>query len=307
MTERILDLSTEPALLRTENEQLCIGRGRDEIVRTPLAELAAVLLTHPQVTCTQPALAGILRHGGAVIVCGADSLPVGMMLPLVGHSTHTERVLAQAACSRPRAKRLWQQVVRAKIRAQAALLRDLRGDDAVLSEMIRLVRSGDSTFVESRAAQRYWPLLFGDPAFVRRREAHDQNRYLNYGYAVLRAIVGRAIVATGLHPALGLHHHNRYDPFALAADLMEPLRPCVDRVVCEVVGCFGRDSPLQRGVKAALLEPLLGRWNDGAEARTLFDWSARLAQSLAAALAGGNDRLLLPDELLPAGASDAQG
>ncbi|MBK8913458.1 MAG: type II CRISPR-associated endonuclease Cas1 [Phycisphaerales bacterium] len=307
MTDRILDLSAEPAMLRAENDQLCIRRGEIEIARTPLAELAAVLLTHPQVTCTQPALAGILRYGGAVIVCGPDSLPVGLMLPLVGHSTHTERVKAQAACPRPRAKRLWQQIVRAKIAAQSALLRDLHGHDAGLCEMVRTVRSGDSTFVESRAAQRYWPLLFDDPAFVRRREVPDQNRYLNYGYAVLRAIVGRALVATGLHPALGLHHHNRYDPFALAADLMEPLRPCVDRMVCEVVGCFGRDAALQRNVKTALLEPLLGRWSDGAEARTLFDWSARLAQSLVTALTGENARLLLPGELIPAGAADAQG
>ena len=133
----------------------------------------------------------------------------------------------------PVCKRLWRQIVRAKIKAQAALLVELRGTDFGLGALVLRVRSGDPSNVEARAARRYWPHVFADLDFRRHRENEDQNILLNYGYAVLRAIIARAICAAGLHPSLGIHHHNRYNAFCLADDLMEPFRPAVDHAVAE--------------------------------------------------------------------------
>ena len=148
-----------------------------------------------------------------------------MLLPLVGHHLQARRFVAQAAASVPTKKRLWRQIVRAKIELQAHTLETLHGDSAGVRPLMRLVRSGDPENVEARAARAYWPLLFADDDFRRDHERGDQNRLLNYGYTVLRAIVARAICAAGLHPALGLHHHNQYSAFCLADDLMEPFRP----------------------------------------------------------------------------------
>jgi CRISPR-associated protein Cas1 len=333
MTDRILDLAGGPAHVRAELEQLRIeprrpgagagaapddessggsdaatarshaARGRDG-VSIPMSDIAVVVLAHPQITCTQSALAGILRHGGAVVICD-QAVPVGLLAPLVGHSTQGERIVAQAAAKLPLRKRLWQQIVRAKVRAQADLLDGLRGHDGGLRAMLPRVRSGDPENTEAQAAQRYWPLLFDDPAFRRRRDAPDANRMLNYGYAVLRAIVARAVCAAGLHPSLGLHHHNRYDAYSLAADLMEPFRPLVDAAVVECVRMHGADSALTPAVKQTLLEPLTGLYRAGGEARSLFDWVARTSGSLAGAFLGQNSRLDLPEGLNREDSADA--
>jgi len=301
MTDRILDLSETPAYLRVRYEQLVVEREAAEPVTVPISEIAALILAHPQVRCSQPVLAAVMEHGGTVIACNERHLPVGLMLPTTGHGTQAERFAAQAAAPRPTRKRLWRCIVRAKIRAQAALLVELRGDDFGLAEMIPQVRSGDPDNVEAQAARRYWPALFDDPGFIRRFDADDQNRFLNYGYAVLRAAVGRAICGAGLHPSLGLHHHNRYDAFCLADDLMEPYRPLVDAAVVEHVASFGRDAPLDRAGKQAILAAILGLYRSSGEARTLFDWVARTATSLARAFLGGEPRLFFPRGLTRAG------
>lgn len=305
MTDRVLDLSETGAFLRVEYEQLKIERDGAAVASVPLVDVGVLVVGHPQVACTQAVLAGIVGAGGTVVVCDRNRLPVGMLLPLVRHGTQTERFARQAAASLPRKKRAWQQIVRAKLAAQAALLEALRGDEAGLRALIPRVVSGDRTNIESRAAQRYWPLLFDDPSFRRSREAPDQNRMLNYGYAVLRATTARAICAAGLHPSLGIHHHNRYDAFCLADDLMEPYRPIVDAAVVECASAFGGEAPLSPAVKQALLEPLLGRFRCGEECRTLDDWLRQAANALAGYLLGESDRLKLPTDLQRAEASDA--
>lgn len=315
MANRILDFASSPGHLRVEYDQLLFERDsasqqpaegrRQTRVATPLSDVAVVAVVQPQITCTVAALAAILRHGGAVIVSDRDHLPIGMMLPLVGHSTQAERFAAQAAVPTPRRKRLWQEIVRAKIRMQAATLEALHGTDGGLRDLAAQVRSGDPTNVEATAAQRYWPLLFDDPTFRRRRDAPDANRLLNYGYAVLRALVGRAICAAGLHPSLGIHHHNRYDAYALAADLMEPLRPIVDDAVVQVCCTFGPHTAITPGVKRALIEPLLGLYRANGEARTLFDWCGRLASGLAAVYMRESSRLEIPEGLSRVETADA--
>lgn len=295
--ERILDLSSEPARLSLSHERLVIKREEKPEAAVPLMETAVAVVTHPQITCTGAALAGIMRHGGSLIVTDEKHLPVGLMLPLAVNAEQTKRVNAQASASKPMRKRLWKQIVQAKVRAQGHTLRAHTGRDAGLGELAREVRSGDPTNIEAQAAQRYWPLLFGDPMFRRRREAPDQNRLLNYGYAVLRAGVGRALCAAGLHPSLGVHHHGRNNPWALADDLMEPFRTLVDDEVASIIGEIGGDAPLTPTVKERLLRIVHARlWHDG-ESRTVLDWLGRSAASMARVFLGERREMVLPEGL----------
>lgn len=296
--ERVLDFSTGQAYLALRYEQLIIRRDGFPDVSTPLEDAAVLVLASRQVTCTLPVLDAVMRHGGAVVVCDDAMLPSGMMLPLAGHGWQTRRMLAQAALARPRAKQLWRQVVRAKVRAQGSLLAALRADDGGLLALAERVNSGDTMNIEAQAAQRYWPLLFNDPEFLRRRFAPDENRLLNYGYAVLRAAVGRALCASGLHPSLGLHHRSRSNPFCLADDLMEPYRPLVDAQVREITGEFGPDVALEGRLKERLVSVLHERLDHEGESRTAFEWIARSASSLAACIEGETTRLFFPDGLV---------
>jgi len=295
MINRILDFSESPARLRVRIAQLIVQREDRPEVSVPLAELAVVVVAHPQVTYTQAVLSGLAAAGGVFVSCDGQNLPVGMMLPLAAHTTQAERFAAQARAPAPLRKRLWQQIVRAKIAAQAALLRERCGNDFGLAALLGRVHSGDPSNVEARAARRYWPNLFADPAFHRRRDRPDQNLLLNYGYAVLRAIVARAICAAGLHPSLGLHHHNRYNAFCLADDLMEPYRPAVDRAVVEYVGTRGKPYRLDAAAKQHIIGDLTGRYVVNGQQRTLFDTAARMASSLADVFLGNAEELLLPD------------
>jgi CRISPR-associated endonuclease Cas1 subtype II len=211
-------------------------RARDTQRQTiPFADIAVLVTSHPQISFTQAVLAGLAAAGGMFIVSNEKHMPAAMLLPLSTHSTQTERFARQAAVSLPTRKRAWQQIVQAKLRVQARLLQETAGADQGLLLMAGKVRSGDPDNLEAQAARIYWQALFGKDApgksFRRDPKGEGINVHLNYGYAVLRAIVARALCASGLHPSLGVHHHNRYDTFCLADDLMEPFRPLVDRVV----------------------------------------------------------------------------
>ncbi len=154
-----------------------------------------------------------------------------MLLPLVTHSLQAERFAAQARLAAPVRKRAWQQIVQAKITAQGRLLKERTHNDHGLDAIAKSVKSGDTANVEARAARIYWGKLFGETVFRRDADGDGLNACLNYGYAILRAVVARSLCGAGLHPSLGIHHHNRYDAFCLADDLMEPFRPLVDREV----------------------------------------------------------------------------
>jgi CRISPR-associated protein Cas1 len=197
MTNRILDFSESPARLRVQFKQLIVQRPDESDVSLPLAELAVVIAAHPQLTYTHAVLAGLAVAGGVFVTCDGRNLPVGMLLPLAAHFAQAERFAAQARAAAPVRKRIWQQIVRAKIKAQADLLNELHGDDNGIAVLADRVRSGDPSNVEARAARRYWPMLFSDSKFRRHRENEDQNLLLNYGYAVLR---GRSASFVG-HPS----------------------------------------------------------------------------------------------------------
>jgi len=295
VTERIVDISESPAHLHSRNRLLVVEPEGGAEVTIPYADIAALIVSHPRVTYSQSVLAHLARAGAIFVACDQRHMPVATLLPLAAHHLQSERFALQAAASLPTRKRLWKQIVQAKIRAQARVLREVRGDDRGLNALANRVRSGDPSNVEAQASRRYWQTLFDDPAFRRKRAAMDENRLLNYGYAVLRALVARAICGAGLHPGIGIHHKNRYDPFPLADDLMEPFRPIVDRAVVQISTERGPNPDLDKDTKGALIGALTQRFKLHGEERTLFDILTRLAVSLVKVFQGQEKRLVLPE------------
>ena len=197
----------------------------------------------------------MLENNSAVITCDSRHLPNGLLLPLEGNTTQSERFRDQIDASLPLKKQLWQQTVQCKIRNQAAVLNQTNG--TVVKNMIAWaadVKSGDSDNLEARAAAYYWRNMFPDiPDFVRDRDGVPPNNLLNYGYAILRAVVARALVSSGLLPTLGIHHHNRYNAYCLADDIMEPYRPYIDEMVTKTVEKFGYTEEITPEIKREML------------------------------------------------------
>ena len=297
MIDRVIDLSEEGAKLSVRLEQLIIQRGEKPPISVPLEEAGVVVAAHREVVFTQSALAGLASKGAMVVVCDEKFMPAGMLMPLTGHHLQAERFAQQAQASAPARKRAWQQVIQCKILRQADALRLYRTDAAGLERMAENVRSGDPDNIEGQAARRYWQALFPGQEFRRDPDCPDQNRLLNYGYAVLRACTARAICAAGLHPSLGIHHHNRYDTFCLADDLMEPYRPMVDVAVVDIVNEKGREVELDRTTKGALIQAVLGRVLMENEMRTLFEALVHTAVSLTRVFMGTGRKLVLPERL----------
>ena len=295
MTERIVELAEGPVRLHVRNGQLIVSREGQPEVSTPLAEIAVLLLSQPHAQITQAVLSGIALAGGTVVICDSHFLPAGMLLPLQSHFVQTERFAQQAELGQPLRKRLWQEIVRAKIRAQGRLLQELRGDNAGLPALVARVGSGDPENVEAQAARRYWPVVFANPAFHRARDGPPPNNLLNYGYTVLRAAVSRALCGAGLHPSFGLKHSNRYDTFSLASDLMEPFRPLVDRAVALWVRDHDPTLPVGREAKSFLIGAIQSRYQIEGEARTLPDTLGGTSAALARAIGGEQERFAVPE------------
>lgn len=281
MTNRILDFSNSPAHLGARGGALEIALADGERHIVSFEDIAAVVLAHPQVTFSQAALARLSAAGGVLVICNDKFMPVAMTMPIESHWYQADRFIRQAAMTEPKRKRLWQQIVMAKIRFQGEVLERWQGNDFGLKPMAKLVASGDPKNVEARAAKHYWQRLFQDKAFFRSNDEDPRNALLNYGYAVMRAIAARAICAAGLHPSFGLHHANKLNAYPLADDLMEPFRPVVDSQVLGI--CRDPTIPLDMSsaTKAAILALLRRRFWSHGEGRTLFDVLGRCAQSLA--------------------------
>lgn len=290
---RILDLASCEARLYVKHRQLVIERA-NQVDSLPLNEASIVVVSQGQVSLTNSVLVGLLESGGMLVTCNRNFLPVGMMLPLAGNHIQVERFAAQINASRPTNKRIWQQIIRTKIGHQAATLQFLHEQTFGLDRLIGEVKSGDPANIEARAARRYWSRLFADQQFRRDRDLPGINAILNYAYAVLRAIVARSIAACGLHPSVGIHHHNRYSMFPLADDLMEPFRPLLDLEVASHLAHFGEQERLTPKIKRAILEVVLGKFECGNEKRTLFDIANRMASSLVEVYAGSRKNILIP-------------
>ena len=298
MIRKTLEFSTPGTRLSVSHRQLVIDRPDQPKVTRPLEDLGVVIVDDVRATYTQSVFLELLGAGATVLVSGRNHLPVGIMLPLDAQHVQTERHRAQIAAKEPVKKRVWQALIRAKIAQQAAVLTHFTGGHAGLAHMAGRVRSGDPDNLEAQAAQRYWSRLFG-AVFRRDRDADGVNALLNYGYAVIRAAVARAIVAAGLIPSLGVHHRNRSNPFCLADDLFEPYRPYVDWRVKLLMGDETNPPPdlSQRETRAALLS-LFNETVQVDERRLPLLYAIQAgATSLCRSLTGGDRSLALPEGL----------
>lgn len=232
----------------------------------PIEDIGVVVLDNKRITITTGAMEALLENNAAVITCDSRSMPVGLMLPLYGNTLQNERFRDQLDASLPLRKQLWQQTIKQKIANQEVVLRKYTETETKCMRVwAEDVRSGDADNLEARAAAFYWKYIFPTlPDFVRGREGVPPNNLLNYGYAILRAIIARALVSSGLLPTLGIHHHNRYNAYCLADDIMEPYRPYVDELVIKIMQRHPDYSELTKELKVELLSiPVLDVVIDG--------------------------------------------
>lgn len=234
---------------------MVVERDGFETTTVPIEDIGILISDHPQTSHTQGLLSACSENNVAVIISNKKHIPSAVLLPLDGNSLHSKTIAGQIQITEPTRKRLWQEIIQAKIREQAKVLQSTVGDHHPLFAYAERVKSGDSENLEAQASRIYWQKLFGDD-FRRNPDAAGINGLLNYGYAVMRAAVARAIVSTGLHPSLGLHHHNQYNSFCLADDLMEPLRPVVDMKVYELCKTLTGEPELTSDTKHFILEIL---------------------------------------------------
>lgn len=282
-----------PAYLRVKDEQLVVFFPETEEEKTAAIEdIGVVLLDHPRITLTQTVLTKLLANKAIVINCDEKHMPSGLMLPMEGHSVQTEVQRYQLAASVPLIKRLWQQTIEAKIRNQRLVLEYLDKDGRRLAVLEKRVLSGDEKNAEGQAAAWYWKNLFDD--FTRGRYGDWPNELLNYGYAVLRAIIARALVSSGLLPQIGIFHSNKYNAFGLADDIMEPFRPFVDLIVYEIFHHYQGEEKLTKTIKAQLLSIATKDGQFGKLQRPLFIGASITSASLVACFTGEKRKIIYP-------------
>ena len=298
-----------PAYLSLRNKQLVIrlpevesGSMPDEMKReaittVPIEDIGVVVLDNRQITITQGLVAALLQNTTALITCDDRRMPTGLLLPLQGNTVQNERFRSQLEASQPLRKQLWQQTVRAKIENQAAVLRLYTVKSvARMYTMADNVKSGDSDNFEAQAAVYYWKNVFTDiPTFIRDQNGEPPNNLLNYGYAILRAVVARALVSSGLLPVYGIHHHNRYNPYCLADDIMEPYRPYVDMQVLNIMQQYEEiPENLPKEIKRDLLSIPVVDTMIGGKKRPLMIAVSETTASLAKCFAGELRKISYP-------------
>lgn len=289
--QRIVDIAEDGQHVSLKRGFLLVSKAGEERGRVPLDDICAVIVHGHGTTFSANLAAALAERAVFAVFCDRRHQPTACLWPLSGHHVQGGRMRAQIAAKLPLKKRLWQQIVAAKIAGQAAVLAAVGEDDARLRRLAASVRSGDPDNREAQAARHYWQRLMG-PDFRRDREAGGANALLNYGYAVLRAAVAREIVASGLHPTVAVHHCAGRNDMALADDLMEPFRPFVDNTVRQLAK--SGDEEVTPAAKARLAA-ILAMDMDGPQGTTTLGFALRrAAQSLAESFLAGQPRLLLP-------------
>lgn len=300
---------TNPAYLSLRNGQIVVRLPevetaddlpetfKKEAVRTlPIEDIGVVVPDNKRITITSALMDALMANNAAVITCNEKSMPSGLFMPLDGNTIQTERFHDQIEASLPLRKQLWAQTVRQKIINQAEVLgRYGRAETRCMHVWANDVKSGDSDNKEAQAAVYYWKNIFIDiPDFVRGRDGEPPNNLLNYGYAILRAVIARALVSSGLLPTLGIHHHNRYNAYCLADDIMEPYRPFVDEHVLGIMAKYDDYSELTRSIKAELLNiPVIDVCIGGKRSPLMVAASATTA-SLARCFSGESRQIVYP-------------
>jgi CRISPR-associated protein Cas1 len=295
MTGKTVEFATLGTKLSVAHRQLVVERPEMPKTTLPIEDLGVVIVDDARATYTQAVFLELLSAGATVMVTGRDHLPAGMTLPLDAHHVQTERHRAQVEANLPTKKRIWQALLAAKIAQQGAVLAHFTGHHGGLLPLSKRVRSGDPDNLEAQAAQRYWPSLFGEE-FRRDRSSDGINAALNYGYAVMRAAIARAVVASGLIPSLGVFHSNRSNPFCLADDLLEPYRPYVDWRVRLLLN-EPDNNPISlddRPIRAALLSLFNETVLVGGRRNPMLLAIQASAASLSRAITGGDPTLALP-------------
>ncbi len=295
MIGRVIEVASEGCYLARYRGFMTVSKKGEEQGRVPLDDIGVLLCNAHGLSYSNGLLTELARRGVAVVLCGDNYLPSAWLWPLEGHHAQALRMRCQLEASKPLGKRLWQAIVQAKIRQQANVLELLGLPTDGFEQLARRVRSGDPQNVESQAARRYWPLLFGGD-FRRARFGGMPNPFLNYGYTVLRAAVARAVVAAGLHPSLGMHHHNRANTMCLVDDLMEPFRPLVDYAVVGLVHT-GHDE-MTSETKQALVKVLTMDMATDRGTTPVQTCLERAAQSLAQSYEAGRPEMVFPQRPL---------
>lgn len=292
MLKKALFFST-PFCLSLRNNQMIINtKEMPDMQRSvPIEDIGFVILEHQQTNITLPLLNALSDNNVAVIFCGDNFMPNAMLMNLDSNKTQGESYRAQIEASEPLKKGLWKQIVEAKIRNQAALLNKLGKNGERLKPYYTNVKSGDSDNREGVAAKIYWGELFGED-FIRSREGVEPNNMLNYGYTLLRAAVARSLMGSGLFPAFGIFHRNRYNAFPLADDIMEPYRPYVDEIVFDLYA--NGERKLTKDVKSQLLRLLFTDTAFGKITRPLDVGLTMTSASLAKCFSGIQKKIAYP-------------
>lgn len=277
-----------PAHLSFNNKQLKI-KNEQGVVTRAIEDIGYLVLEHPQISITQQAIHALADNNTAVIFCGKNYMPSAMLLPLTGHQLQNERFRHQVNASEPLKKLLWKQTIQAKVLNQAAHL-NLQNINVDLHNFTAKVRSGDPDNVEGMVAKRYWNALFGN-SFRRERFGEKPNHFLNYGYAIIRAATARALTGSGLLPTLGIHHHNKYNAFCLADDVMEPYRPIVDREVMALLNEGCQEDELTTEIKQRFIALLHADCIIGKKKRPLMIALSESTASLAKCFMGESKKI----------------
>jgi CRISP-associated protein Cas1 len=285
-----------PTYLSTKLNQIVVKLPETEELKTiPIEDTGIVILDHQQITISQSLMAKLLENNVALITCDTSHHPTGLMLNLDGHTLQSQKFQSQLSASKPLLKQLWQQTVMCKIENQACLLASQNMETGNMMRWIQDVKSGDTTNREARAAVYYWSKLFFQfPDFTRDRYGEPPNNLLNYGYAILRAVVARSLVGSGLLPTFGIHHRNQYNAYCLADDVMEPYRPFVDRLVLQIIDQHGKFIELGPSIKKELLQiPTLDVEIDGQKSPLLIAVQ-RTTASLCKCFEGETRKIMYP-------------
>lgn len=289
--DQIIDIATDGRHLSRDRGFLKVSENGQEIGRTPLDQIAGVIVHAHGTTWSTSLLCELAERGAPVVLSASNHAPKSVLLPIEGHHAQGARMRAQWQAKAPLTKQAWKQIITAKVRMQAAALAAIGEAPAPLLMMLRKITSGDSTNIEAQAARHYWPRMMG-PDFRRDTAGEDVNALLNYGYTVLRAATARAVVAAGLHPTIGLFHSNRGNAFALADDLMEPFRPLVDSAVRTIVAT--RDTAVDSDAKQRLARLIATDMPLGDGLTPVSVALIKLATSLGQSFEAGKLALALP-------------
>ena len=296
MVERIVDIATDGRHLAALRGFLTVSEQKSEIGRIPLDDITAVIVHAHGTTYSNNLLVALAARNVPLVICASNHAPVSCVMPLSGHHLQGARMRAQWTAPKPLFKQAWRSVVIAKIKMQGAVAGAAGGNSEAFDMLARSVRSGDPENIEAQAARRYWPLIMGRD-FRRDSDGGGTNALLNYGYTILRSAMARSIVASGLHPTIGIYHSNRANSFALADDLMEPFRPLVDQTVRSMIA--RGEAEVTSETKAELARLIALDLPLGDERSPVTIAMQRLSQSFARSCEVGTLSLTLPQPLSP--------